>query len=385
MSRSIEPFEIHVPDDVLADLHERLARARFPDQLEGVGWEYGTDLAVLRALCEYWRDKFDWRAQESALNRLPQFRTEIDGLRFHFVHVRSPEANALPLVISHGWPGSIFEFTKVIGPLTDPAAHGADAADAFHVVCPSLPGFGFSGRPREPGWDVRRSAEAFAELMQRLGYARYGAQGGDWGSYVTHDLALVDPEHVCGIHLNMVMVPPPPDRDPMEGLSDDERAMLARALERQQDETAYLQIHRAKPQSLGYGLHDSPVGLAAWILEKFHGWSDCRGDVERRFSKDELLTHITLYWVTGTITSSLRFYREAYRNGIRGLMGDARIEVPTGCSVSPAELYVAPRKWAEGYYNITHWTEQTSGGHFAALEEPERLVEDVRTFFRGLR
>jgi microsomal epoxide hydrolase len=386
VSQSVEPFRIEVPDAVLEDLRERLARTRFPDQLEGTSWEYGTELGYLRALCEYWCETFDWRAQEAALNRLPQFRTSIDALSLHFVHVRSSEPEALPLVITHGWPGSIFEFTKILGPLTDPVAHGGRAEDAFHVVCPSLPGFGFSERPREPGeQEIPRIARRIAQLMERLGYARYGAQGGDWGSFVTRHLALVDPEHVCGIHLNMVQVLPPQGADPFEGLSQHERAALTRAMSLQKEETGYLAIQRTKPQSLGYALNDSPAGLAAWLVEKFRGWSDCQGEIERRFTKDELLTNITIYWVTETITSSLRLYREALRRGMGAMLGEGRVGVPTACALPAAEMYTSPRRWAEHYYHVTRWTELPSGGHFTALEEPGWLVRDIREHFRSVR
>jgi microsomal epoxide hydrolase len=384
MSGAIETYRIQVPEAVLEDLRARLARTRFPDQLESGGWSYGTELGYLRELCEYWRGKFDWRAKEAALNRLPQFRTRLEGLGCHFVHVRSAEPHALPLLLLHGWPGSVFEFTQVIGPLTDPAAHGGRAEDAFHVVCPSLPGYGFSDPPREPGWDVRRVAEQVARLMARLGYRRYGAQGGDWGALVATHLGLLDREHACGIHLNLVIAPPPPGAESFEGLSQAEQAAFQDALRFQREETGYQAIQGTKPQTLGYALNDSPAGLAAWIVEKFRTWSDCEGDVERRFSKDELLTHVTVYWATQSITSSTRLYCESMRSGRFGAAGE-RVEVPTGCAIFPREILRPPRRWAEHWFNVTHWTEMPAGGHFAALEEPERLVADVRDFFRALR
>lgn len=384
MSGTIEPFRIEVPDAVLDDLRERLARTRLPDQLEGAGWGYGTELGALRELCAYWREKFDWRAREEALNRLPHFRTKIDGLGLHFVHARSPEPNALPLLVAHGWPGSIFEFTKILGPLTDPVAHGGRAEDAFHVVCPSMPGYGFSDAPREPGWDVRRVAAVFAKLMERLGYSAYGVQGGDWGALVATHMALLDPAHVRGIHINLVIALPPDDPAAFQGLSETEQRAVQDALHFRREETGYQEIQGTKPQTLGYALNDSPAGLAAWILEKFHGWSDCDGDVERRFTKDELLTNIMIYWTTGTITSSMRLYCESRRSGRFGPAGE-RVEVPTACAIFPREILRPPRRWAKRHYNVVRWTEFPSGGHFAALEEPERLVEDVRGFFGDVR
>jgi microsomal epoxide hydrolase len=385
VSDAISRMRIEVPEEVLDDLRRRLAAARFPDQIPGSGWSYGTDGAYLRELCSYWRDKFDWRAQEALLNRFEHYHTSIDGQKLHFVHARSKLPGALPLVITHGWPGSVFEFHKIIGPLVDPVAHGGSERDAFHVVCPSIPGYGFSGPTHESGWDVRRVAESFAKLMARLGYTRYGAQGGDWGAIITTQLALVDPEHVAGIHLNMVVAGAPPGAaNPMEGVSAEEMKGLADMGEFVKNETGYQQIQGTKPQTLGYALSDSPTGLAAWIVEKFRSWSDCGGDVERRFSKDELLTNIMIYWVSETINSSVRLYCETMRSG-RFAASAERVLAPTGCSIFPKELYRPPRRWAEAHYNVVQWTTHASGGHFAALEEPAALVEDVRSLFRNLR
>jgi pimeloyl-ACP methyl ester carboxylesterase len=383
LSSDIRPFRIEIPDTVLDDLRERLARTRFPDQLEGAEWSYGTELSYHKELVEYWRDKFDWRAQEARLNRFEHFKTEIGGGDVHFIHARSAAADALPLVITHGWPGSVVEFLDLIPLLTDPAAHGGNAADAFHVICPSMPGYGFSDAPRQPGFDVQSVAEANVELMARLGYRRYGAQGGDWGAFVTNWIGLLDPEHCAGIHLNMVFAFPPPGSDPSEGLSDDEKQALADTQHFQAEETGYQQIQGTKPQTLGYGLNDSPSGLAAWIVEKFRTWSDCGGDVEKSFTKDELLTNIMVYWVTQSITSSTRLYCENRRQGRMGL--DRRVEIPTGCAIFPKEIYRAPRKWAEQRFNVTHWTTMPRGGHFAAMEEPELMAQDLREFFRPLR
>ncbi len=276
----MEKFEVRVPDSLLEDLQHRLANTRFPDQLKDAGWDYGTELDYLRELVDYWQHEFDWREQEKILNRYAQYKTKIDGLDVHFVHAKSSQPDALPLVITHGWPGSVFEFYKIIGPLTDPAAHGGRAEDAFHVVCPSMPGYGFSSPPTRPGFDARAVAETLAKLMQALGYGTYGAQGGDWGAIVSTWLALIDAEHVRGIHLNMVVAGRPEgEADPTAGLAPDELQDVARAAEFRQDETGYQRIQGTKPQTLGYGLNDSPVGLASWIVEKFRTWSDCGGDV----------------------------------------------------------------------------------------------------------
>ena len=381
---SIRPFTIAVPDDVLTDLQERLSRTRFPDQIEGVGWGQGTDVAYLRELVDYWQTGFDWREQERRLNAFDHFTTTIDGLDIHFIHQRSANPDALPVLVTHGWPGSIFEFTKVIGPLTDPAAHGGQGSDAFHVVAPSLPGYGFSEAPHEAGYGPERMANINTTLMARLGYDRYGVQGGDWGGIISRWMALNDAEHVMGMHLNFVTGAAPPDRDnPDEGVPD---AELARMRERQQfmsTERGYSSIQGTKPQTLGYGLNDSPAGLAAWIVEKFRTWCDCGGDIESIFTKDELLTNVMIYWVTGTITSSTRLYYESRNTRPSRPMG--YIDVPTGAALFPKEITLPPRRWAETRYNIVHWTEMPRGGHFAALEQPDLLVEDMRTFFRGLR
>jgi pimeloyl-ACP methyl ester carboxylesterase len=385
MNDAFEKFEIRVSDDELEDLRERLSRTRWPDQIPGSGWDYGTDLAYLQELCEYWREKFDWRPQEALLNRQEHFRTEIEGQPIHFLHARSKVEGALPLLITHGWPGSVFEFYKILGPLSDPEAHGGSAEDAFHVVCPSMPGYGWSGPTLEPGWHVGRVAEVLAKLMARLGYERYGAQGGDWGAIVTTHLGLVDPAHLAGIHLNMVVAGPPAGvENPMEGVSPEEVAGVADMGEFQKNETGYQQIQGTKPQTLGTALNDSPAGLAGWIVEKFRTWSDCGGEVERRFSKDELLTNVMIYWTTQTINSSIRLYCESMRAGLFAPAG-RRVEVPTGCAIFPKEIIRPPRRWVEAAFDVRRWSVFESGGHFAALEEPEALVEDVRAFFRELR
>jgi pimeloyl-ACP methyl ester carboxylesterase len=379
---AIVPFKIHVSDAVFADLKRRLARTRFPDEIPGSGWDYGTNLKYLEELVAYWRDRFDWRAAERRLNQFDQFKTSIDGLDIHFIHQRSRNGNALPLVLTHGWPGSFVEFTKVIGPLTDPVAHGGRAEDAFHVVAISLPGFGFSGKPVEPGYGPEKIAGIVAKLMARLGYVRYGAQGGDWGSAISRFVAIDDASHVAGLHLNFCLAAPPAGvRDPNEGIP---AAELERMRARQvffEGERGYFQIQSTKPQTIGFALDDSPAGLAAWIVEKFRSWCDCDGDVEKKFTKDDLLTNITLYWATKTATSSARIYYENQR----AAGPQARVEVPTACAVFPKEINIPPRRWVEGRYNLTRWTEMPRGGHFAAMEEPALFVEDVRAFFRNLR
>ena len=378
----MKDFTIHVEDSVLADLEVRLERTRLPDQIPGSGWDYGSDRAYMEELLEYWRTQYDWRKHEAQLNALPHFKSEIDGISMHFVHVRSDVDDAMPLVITHGWPGSVYEFMDVIGPLTDPVSHGGKAEDAFHVVLPSMPGYGFSGPAHSRGMSVDSVAGVVAKLMDRLGYDRYGAQGGDWGSGVSAWLARENPDKVIGIHLNMVGGGPPRDMaNPEEGIPEWE---LKRHKERAawwQGENAYGNIQGTKPLTLAYGLNDSPAGLAAWIVEKFRTWSDCDGDVESRFTKDQLLTNIMLYWVTESMPSAVRLYYESRRSGRRA----ERTEVPTAVAVFPGEIFFSPRKWVEARYNVVQWTEMPRGGHFAAMEEPGLFLEDVTKFFRSLR
>ena len=381
---AIDPFTIDVPDDVLADLKERLARARMPDEPEGVGWQLGMNRAYLRQLVDYWRDEFDWRAQERRLNRLEQFKTTIDGLDIHFVHRRSPQPDAFPLILTHGWPGTFAEFDKVIEPLTDPVAHGGRAEDAFHVVAPSIPGYGFSDRPRRLGYGRDRTGAIFAELMARLGYERYGTQGGDLGAGISRWLAANDAEHVAGLHLNLCTAGPPDPENPTAGVPPEEIALMEeRAAFWTDEERGYSHMHGTKPQTLGYSLNDSPVGLAAWIVEKYRSWCDCDGNPETRFSKDELLTTLTIYWATETATSAARYYYEG-RHGANS-PDPARIEVPTACAAFPGEFRFTPRRWLEARYNLVRFTMMPSGGHFAASEEPELYVDDLRAFFRELR
>ena len=380
----IEPFRIAIPAAELADLRDRLARVRWPDQLDGVGWDWGTDLAYLRALVAYWRDGFDWPAREAELNRLPQFMAELDDLRIHFVHQRGRGPAPLPLVVTHGWPGSFVEMTRILPLLTDPASHGGDPGDAFDVVVPSLPGYGFSSRPGRPGTNVFAIAKLWSRLMAGLGYERFGAQGGDWGASVTTCLGKLFPEALVGIHLNFIPGSYQPPIGDGEILSDAEKDFVARRAEWLDQEGGYGRIQGTKPQTLAYGLTDSPVGLAAWIVEKFRSWADCDGDVERVFSKDEMLTNIAVYWFTQTIGSSLRLYREGRFAPLRFAPGE-RVAVPVGVARLPFEIPMPPRRWVERVYDVVRWTELPRGGHFAAFEQPELLVEDIRAFFRPLR
>ena len=380
----IEPFTIDVPDAVLVDLQARLARARFPDELEGAGWTFGTNRAYLRELVTYWRDRFDWREHERRLNRFDQFKTNIDGLDIHFIHRRSTEPNAFPLVMTHGWPGTFAEFAKVIEPLTDPVSHGGRAEDAFHVVVPSIPGYGFSDKPRRLGYGRVRTAAIFAELMARLGYTRYGAQGGDLGAGISRQMAIDDADHVAGLHLNLCGGAPPDPSNPTAGVPPAELAIMR---DRQafwtDEERGYSHMHGTKPQTIGYALNDSPTGLAAWMVEKYRSWCDCDGHPETKFTKDELLINLTIYWVTETPTSAARFYYEGRHGGSGG--PPRRVDVPTACAAFPKEIIFSPRRWLETRYNLTRYTVMPRGGHFAALEEPELLVDDVRAFFRDLR
>ncbi len=379
---AVKPFQIRVEEAVLQDLQERLARTRFPDQIAKSGWDYGLDAAYLKELVEHWRTRYDWRAWESKLNQLDQFKTNIDGLDIHFIHQRSKEKKAIPLLLVHGWPGSFVEFYKVIGPLTDPVAHGGKAEDAFHVIVPSLPGFGFSDQPRQTGWSVSRMAEVMAKLMARLGYSRYGVQGGDWGAGVARWLGTYDADHVVGIHLNCLPGNPPTNlKNPCEGVPQAEiERMKQRNLELEKHR-AYGAIQGTRPQTLGYALNDSPAGLAAWIIDKFWAWSDHGGNLDKSFTKDELLTNVMIYWVTQTPTSAARIYFERQFHTGERQAG----QVPVGCALFPKEINVPPRRWVEAQLHVVHWTEMPRGGHFAALEQPVLLVNDVRLFFRKLK
>ncbi len=378
MSDAITPFTLAIPQADLDDLQQRLARTRWPERETVDGWQQGVPLEAARALVDHWQHRYDWRRCEAALNAIGQYRTTIDGLDLHFLHRRSREPNALPIVITHGWPGSVIEFMKVIGPLTDPVAHGGKAEDAFHVVCPSLPGYGFSARP-ETGWPVPRIAKAWIALMQRLGYARFVAQGGDWGSAVTTAIGASGDPSVAGIHLNMIVARPAPED--LAVATEAEKEALASLQRYMKDGNGYSQQQASRPQTLGYGLVDSPVGQAMWIYEKFREWTDCDGVPENALTRDEMLDDIMLYWLTGTGGSSARLYWESF-----GSFAPEKVHVPTGCSIFPHEIFRASRRWAEKQYtNITHWNELPKGGHFAAFEQPALFVDEVRTAFRALR
>jgi pimeloyl-ACP methyl ester carboxylesterase len=377
------PFTLRVPDETLADLRARLDRVRWPDEAPGAGWAHGTSLAYLKELVSYWRDRYDWRAHEARLNRWRQFTAPVGGIDIHFIHEPGVGPAPLPLLLSHGWPGSIVEFERIIPMLTDPARFGGDPADAFTVVAPSLPGYTFSFQPGQPRFGVVEIADLFATLMTEvLGYRRFAAQGGDWGAFITSCLGVAYPERLVGIHVNLLAVRR--DQTPPATPTEEETRYMAELAHWMREETGYMQIQGTKPQTLAYGLTDSPVGLAAWIVEKFRTWSDCGGDVERRFSKDVLLTNVMLYWVTGAIGSS--FWPYYARLHSPWPISERRpVRVPTAYAAFPREILHPPRAWAERVYDIRRWTVMPAGGHFAALEEPEALAADVRTFFRPLR
>jgi len=381
----LRPFTVSVADADVADLRRRLADARWPDRIDDTGWEYGCDVDWLRDLAGYWADGFDWRAAEARINAFDQVVTVVDGQRIHAVHQRSSEPDALPLLLSHGWPGSIVEFLHVLGPLTDPAAHGGDPADAFHVVAPSLPGFAWSGPTTERGWGPHRMGGAFATLMDRLGYDRYGVQGGDWGSIVSQHVAGQAPDHVVGCHVNMIPAFPPGRDDDHADVAPAEQQHLDRSAWYHGEDRGYYKIQETRPQTVGVGLHDSPVGLLAWIGEKFHGWTDHDGEPLDVVDREDLLANVSAYWFTGTATSAGRIYFEMGRELAAGLLPAANRDVPFGVSAFPMELMVGRRRWVEADRNVTFWREHDRGGHFAAMERPDDLVADVREFFRPLR
>ncbi len=378
---SVTPFTIAVPDGVLDDLKARLNFARFPDQLNGAQWNYGTELSYMKELIDYWRNEYDWRKSEAELNQWDHYKTSIKNLDIHFIHQQSKHENAMPLLITHGWPGSVYEFMKILGPLTDPEAHGGTEADAFHVVCPSIPGYGFSEAPHDPGFDIQKVAEVNISLMAKLGYLKYGVQGGDWGAPASAWAAHLAPEHVRGVHLNMILAQRPKDEFDPPTLGDQDLERIEQAKVFMKNETGYQGIQSTKPQTLGYALSDSPVGLAAWLVEKFNTWSD--GDLRTCFTMDQLLTNIMIYWTQNCITSSMRLYYESIRSNRFGPPG-GYVEAPTAFAVFPRELTRLPRAWAEESFNIRQWTEMPQGGHFAAMEEPELLVNDIRSFFGSI-
>lgn len=376
------PFKISVPDSVLADLRERLARTRLPDEVHGSGWDYGTNLAYLNELLAYWRERYDWRKHERELNTYAHFKARVDDLNIHFIHEQGRGPNPKPLLLIHGWPGSVYEFQQIIPMLTDPAAHGGKVGESFTVIAPSLPGYGFSDHPTRRAVGIETMARMFHKLMTEvLGYQRYGAQGGDWGSAITSCIGYEFQPSLYGIHVNMIGAGPADGRAPA---NDEEKKFFAAAEKFRHEEAGYQAIQGTKPQTLAYGLNDSPAGLAAWIVEKFRTWSDCGGDVERRFTKDQLLTNVMIYWVTETINSSTRLYYETRHNPWRMKSG-TKIETPSAIALFPGELLLPPRSWAERAYNVKRWTVMPRGGHFAAMEEPALLAADVRAFFSELR
>jgi pimeloyl-ACP methyl ester carboxylesterase len=378
VSEEIIPFTVDVADAEIDDLRARLKRTRWPEDATVDDWSQGVPLQYLKDLCSYWIDGYDWQARQKRLNEFPQFRTMIDGLGIHFLHVRSPHPGALPLVLTHGWPGSVVEFLDVIGPLADPPAHGGKAEDAFHVVAPSLPGYGFSDKPASTGWGLQRTARAWAELMARLGYGRYAAQGGDWGSMVTTSIGIQDPDHVVGIHLNMVIGFPGPDD---AELSETEQAALASVNEYMANDSGYSKQQSTRPQTLGYALVDSPSGQCAWILEKFWSWSDTAGDPVGALGADRILDNVMLYWLPATAASSARMYWESFSNPPLD-----PVTVPMGASVFPKEIFRCSRRWASRQFqDIRYWNEPDVGGHFAAFEQPGLFVEELRACFRPLR
>ena len=378
-NNTVTPFKISIDEGLLSDLKHRLENTRWPEQETVEDWSQGVPLQYAQEVCDYWLNTYDWRAREALLNKYEQFTTELNNIDIHFIHARSPHPNARPLLMTHGWPGSMAEFQKVIGPLIDPETHGGNVEDAFHVVCPSLPGYGFSGKPKETGWSVEKIAETWNQLMIRLGYDNYFAQGGDWGAVVTSAIGMQNLGNCQAIHLNMVIVEPDPDT--MDDLSPLEQRALASIQHYQDHDSGYSKQQSTRPQTVGYGLSDSPVGQMTWILEKFWSWMDCKGHPENILTKDELLDDIMLYWCTASAASSARLYWESFNN-----LSTSEVVVPTGCSIYPKEIFQASRRWAERRFkHIIHWSEQDKGGHFAAFEVPETFVDEVRTCFRSLR
>ena len=381
-TKGVTPFKVSVPQSAIDDLKRRLASTRWPER-ETVGdWSQGVPLQKAQALVAYWRDKYDWRRFEARINAFPQYRTQIDGVGIHFIHVRSPHQNALPIILTHGWPGSVVEFMEVIGPLSDPTRYGGRAEDAFHVVVPSLPGFAFSDKPVETGWDVNKIARAWATLMPRLGYERWVAQGGDWGAGVTHALAHQQPPGLIAAHVNWQFVFPeklPENPTPAEQKAIDRAALFAN------DQSGYFREQGTRPQTIGYPLTDSAAGQALWIYEKFQSWTDNHGNPEDELSVDAMLDDISLYWFTGTAASSARIYWENTRSGKAGLSG-GRIELPMAASVFPHEIFCPPKAWAEARWpNLFYWNELDKGGHFAAFEQPKLFTEELRKAFRSRR
>jgi pimeloyl-ACP methyl ester carboxylesterase len=379
MKDSVRPYQISVADSELDDLKRRLLDTRWPEQAPVDDWSQGIPLDYLQDVCAYWANGYDWRATERRLNAYPQFLTTIDDVEIHFLHIRSSVQSAMPLLLTHGWPGSIIEFSKVIEALTNPAKHGGEQADAFHLVIPCLPGYGFSGKPAKTGWGVESIATAWAALMPRLGYPRYLAQGGDWGAAITTAIGIQDPSNCIAIHVNMPLVGP--DKSTFDNLTTAEQSALDGAQFYQDWDSGYSKQQSTRPQTVGYGLTDSPSGQAAWILEKFYQWTDCDGHPENILTRDELLDNVMLYWLNRAAASSARLYWESFGQGRR----DA-VSIPSGISIFPKEIFRTSRRWAERrYQNLIHWNELDKGGHFAAFEQPASFVNEIRTCFRHVR
>ena len=383
MGDAIRPFTVTIPEPELADLRQRLQRTRWPERETVAGWEQGLPLAYARELADYWAGDYDWRRCEAQLNTWPQYITATDGVDIHFIHRTSPEPGALPLVLTHGWPGSILEFRKVIDALADPAAHGGDPRDAFHVVVPSIPGYGFSGKPAQPGTGAAKIGRMWGQLMARLGYGRYVAQGGDWGSMITQEIALSEAGHCAGIHITLPIIAPDPAT--MDELTPAEQSALEAMAFYNEHDSGYSKQQSTRPQTLGYALADSPVGQMAWVVEKYYAWTDCERDGEKHpehaLSRDELLDTVMFYWLTNSAASSARLYWESFTR-----LNLDPVNMPTGCTIFPREIMRPSRRWAEKRFsNIVFWNEPERGGHFAALEQPDTLVADIRDCFRGLR
>jgi len=375
----IRKFQLEVTDAALDDLKKRLSTTRWPNKETPEDWSQGIPLGYMKELCDYWLHEYDWRAREERLNRFPQFITEIDGVDIHFIHLPSVHENARPLIITHGWPGSVVEFHKVIEPLADPTAHGGNTEDAFHVVVPSLPGYGFSGKPEVTGWGIEKIADIWGELMARLGYDHYFAQGGDWGAMVTTHIGLQDKEHCDAIHLNMPVVIP--DANTMAELTPSEQASLMSMKFYQDWDSGYSKQQSTRPQTVGYGLVDSPSGQAAWIIEKFYQWTDCNGHPENAISRDELLDNVMMYWLSKSAASSARLYWESFKNPPQD-----EVDIPTGCSIFPKEIVRPSERWIrKRFTNLKYYNELEKGGHFAAFEQPEIFLQEIRTYFRSLR
>jgi pimeloyl-ACP methyl ester carboxylesterase len=375
----IRPFKIHVSEADIDDLKKRLHATRWPDPQTVSDWSQGAPLDYVKKICEYWVRDYDWRKTEARLNALPQFHTNLDGVGIYFLHIRSPHSDAAPLILTHGWPGSVIEFLKVTPALTDPSRHGGQAQDAFHVVCPALPGYGFSDKPKQNGWSVEKTAHAWSELMLRLGYQRYYAQGGDWGAVVTSAIALQDTEHCQGVHLNMPIVRPDPAT--MNNPTDEEKDCMAGMQYFQDWDSGYAIEQSTRPQTIGYSLADSPAGQAAWILEKFWAWTDCHGNPENVLTRDEMLDDIMLYWLPNAAAASARLYWESFKK-----FNYEPVRIPVGCSIFPKDILRVSRRWAEKRYpNLVYWNRLDRGGHFAAFEQPDLFVKELRACFGKMR